>query len=118
MKKGRFKDKRGLIEDLLVSKDHSVTYVSFKKDAIRGNHYHKKTEQIDIVLTGSLICVTDDSGFVSKTILGPGSIVVHEPGVRHAYEATEDSEIVSVCMGVRVGKNYKKDTFKLDTPLL
>lgn len=52
----KFEDERGIIEDLKVGKDWSVTYISFKKGAVRGNHYHKETKQTDYILSGSFIC--------------------------------------------------------------
>ena len=109
-----FEDERGLIEDLKVGKDWSITYISFKKGAVRGNHYHKETVQYDFILSGRLLCRTD-KGIGEVTT---GNIVYHKPNEPHAYQALEDSEMVSVCQGIRIGEDYSKDTFKLETPLL
>ena len=41
-----YKDKRGLITDLLEKKTiNAVTLITQKKGTVRGNHYHKKTIQ-------------------------------------------------------------------------
>lgn len=104
-----FEDERGIIEDLKVGKDWSVTYISFKKGAVRGNHFHKKTTQTDVVLSGRFLCKTQ----YGEAIVATGKMLNHRPGVKHAYEALEDGEMVSTCHGVRIGENYEEDTFRL-----
>lgn len=110
----KHEDERGIIEDLKVGKDWSVTYISFKKGSVRGNHYHKETYQVDTILSGSFLCKTNKgSQEVSKN-----QIVSHSPGEHHAYLALEDSEMVSMCFGKRIGENYEADTFRLKEKLL
>jgi quercetin dioxygenase-like cupin family protein len=99
------RDKRGTIRDLIVGKDWSVTYITFKKGAVRGNHYHKKTVQTDIVLEGLL--ANELGGLLAK---GDRRTIL--PGLTHAYQAKRDSAIISICFGKRIGKNYAKDTYK------
>lgn len=111
----KFEDERGIIEDLKVGEGWSVTYISFKKGAIRGNHYHKKTRQVDYILSGKVVCA-DGNG--NDRVLKTGDYDVHMPGTAHAYQALEDTEMVSMCQGVRIGENYEEDTFRLETPLL
>lgn len=43
-----------------------------------------------------------------------GDTVIHNVSCPHAYEALEDSEMVSICIGKRIGKNYDKDTYKYE----
>jgi quercetin dioxygenase-like cupin family protein len=105
----KFEDERGIIEDLKVGKDWSVTYISFKEGAVRGNHRHAKTIQTDVVLSGSFLCCDEKRHWIVK----PGDSVTHLPEVAHAYRALEDSEMVSTCNGVRIGENYEEDTFRL-----
>ena len=108
------KDKRGMIKDLMVGKDWSVTYITFKKGAIRGNHIHKETIQHDIILGGELLCKKgNNTGFPEK-----GDIINIESNLPHAYKALKDSEMISICFGKRVGSNYSKDTYALQTPLI
>ncbi len=106
-------DDRGTIEDLKVGKDWSVTYISFKKGAVRGNHYHKKTVQYDVVLSGKLLCFRDNAKFECE----PGDCIHHLPKTKHAYKALADSKIMSICYGKRVGENYEEDTFRLKEKL-
>lgn len=105
----KFKDKRGIITDLMVTPEYSITHITFKKGAVRGNHYHKKTRQIDYILKGQLLCVTSLDSFV----IGTGTTIEHPHGVAHAYKAKKDSEMISICFGVRRGTNYEKDTYRL-----
>jgi len=105
------KDKRGTIKDLMVGKDFSITHITFKKGAIRGNHYHKETEQTDIILKGKLLC-SEKKG--SEEILKKGDDIWFLRRTPHAYKALEDSEMVSICIGKRIGKNYAKDTYKCE----
>ena len=102
-------DERGTIEDLKVGKDWSVTYISFKKGAVRGNHFHKKTTQTDIILSGMFECYSENK----MVELEAGDIIEHKPGMKHAYCAMTDGEMVSTCHGVRIGEDYSKDTFRL-----
>lgn len=118
--KPNFIDERGTITDLIVTPDYSVTHITFEPGAIRGNHYHEHTKQIDIVLKGKL--------FGRKTIIDPkeyetglaegtfeaGHEIVHWPTERHAYQALEYSEIISVCRGIRKGADYEKDVIRLE----
>ena len=105
----KFEDERGIIEDLKVGKDWSVTYISFKKGAVRGNHYHLNTVQSDFILSGRFICATS----MGEKVVKAGETIVHEEGEHHAYEALEDGEMVSTCHGKRIGENYEEDTFRL-----
>lgn len=117
MKLETHKDKRGTIKDLIVGKDFSVTYITFKKGAVRGNHVHKKTEQIDILLNGSIFCKKGEHANLQFKIK-KGSPVWHDKGEPHAYKALKDSEMISICFGKRIGDNYSKDTYALQEPLI
>lgn len=121
-KNNMFKDKRGIIKDLMVGKDWSITYITFKKGAVRGNHVHKNTIQIDCVIKGLLNCKTERKCNhlveVSSDMVQKGKVMFMQKGVPHAYKALKDSEIISICFGKRIGKNYSKDTYALQTPLI
>lgn len=119
--KGKHKDARGLIEDLKVGKDWSVTYISFKKGAVRGNHWHDRTIQQDFIISGTLrIILTDKKRKMTMMDeeLSAGDSVVIDAGQAHAYRAIDDAEMVSICFGERIGKNYENDVNRLDVPLL
>ena len=102
-------DERGLIKDLYVGDDCSATLVTFNKDAVRGNHYHKETTQFDVVMKGKLIVFQNEK----SEILKYGDFARHNPNDKHAYKALEDSVLLSICFGKRIGENYESDTFRL-----
>jgi len=112
--KPNFTDKRGTITDLLVTDDYSITHITFTKDAVRGNHRHAMTKQVDFILKGRLNCAQDDT----KNIVKKGDVIVHPANVNHAYKALQDSSMVSICFGVRKGTDYEKDVIRLKIPLL
>ena len=54
-KKKVFKDKRGLIADVIYNNQiNHIAYITTNKNGIRGNHYHKKTTQYTFVLDGRI----------------------------------------------------------------
>jgi len=124
--KSNFKDKRGSIIDIFTNKpkDH-CTLVTFNKGAIRGNHFHKKSTQYSFLISGKLIlfsCKVDKNGkFIGKPkkeLLKPNSLITHKPFHAHAFKALEFSNFLAFADGIRGGKNYEKDTFRLDKKLI
>jgi quercetin dioxygenase-like cupin family protein len=109
----RFEDERGVIEDLLGSVD-SVTHISTRRGAVRGNHFHKETTQWTYLLSGRLRMA--NSHYVAD--IEPGSFVTHPPGEPHAWKALEHSACLVFTKGPRSGENYEADTHRLDEPLL
>lgn len=114
-----FTDERGTITDVMVTPDYSITHITFKKGAVRGNHYHNHTKQVDVVLKGRLYAKKtvldphDHETGIAEATLGVGSETVHYPTEAHAYKALEDSEMLSICFGVRRGTDYEKDVIRL-----
>ena len=115
-----FKDERGEIIDLLENESiNAVTIVTFRKGAVRGNHYHKQTAQWNYVMSGKIKLVSQDpGGAVEETILDQGEFAVTVANVRHTLVGLEDSSVMVFTKGPRGGKEYESDTFRLDTPLV
>lgn len=116
--KPNFTDERGTITDLLVTPEYSVTHITFTKGAVRGNHYHKKTKQTDFIVKGKLLVVEQFKKNEDKFTLSKGDMVTFQPNWRHAYKALRNSEIISICFGIRKGQDYEKDVIRLKIPLL
>jgi quercetin dioxygenase-like cupin family protein len=114
-----FVDERGEITDLLESENiNAVTIVTFRRGAIRGNHYHKQTTQWNYLMAGRIKLVSQVPGEpVRETVMLPGDFVVTGPNVRHALVAIEESSLMVFTKGPRGGKEYETDTFRLETPL-
>jgi quercetin dioxygenase-like cupin family protein len=118
-KKASFKDKRGVITDIISGKKvDSIAVITSKKGAIRGNHLHKKTTQYTYILAGKFRAYTQErGGKVQTRIVRPGDFVVSAPWESHAFVALEDSTMLACCHGPRAGTQYEDDTYRLDTPI-
>lgn len=118
-KKPAISDARGFITDILDGVEvDSVTIVSSKKGAVRGNHYHKKTAQYSYVLDGKFKLYTQQEGKkIKQKIVKKGDLVINPPYERHAFVALEDSLLLACCYGPRAGKHYEDDTFRLEKPI-
>lgn len=113
-------DHRGVIQDLLVEPFDSVTLVRTKKDAVRGNHYHRHTFQWSYILSGSLLVASQDPAqpHHDTAILAPGDLVLWPPMDAHAWKALEDTEVMVFTRGPRSGPGYESDTYRLEEPLI
>ena len=124
--KKSFEDKRGKILDVFVNspKDHCLI-VTFKKGAVRGNHYHKKSTQFSFLLDGELILyyakINKKNGNfkkVSKKIIKKNTYITHKPYEAHAFKSTKNSTLITFACGLRGGSNYEKDTYRLKDKLI
>ena len=115
-----FKDKRGVIMDLLEKKKiNAITYITQKKGMVRGNHFHKKTTQWNYLIKGKIkiVCKKKNKGR-KKIILSKGDLVVTSANESHAIKAIRYSEYLIFTQGLRGGKEYENDTFRLEEPLI
>ena len=115
-----FRDERGEIADLIENENiNSVTFLSFVKGAVRGNHYHKQTTQWNYVISGQIKLVSQFPGEqIMETVMELGELTVSKPNERHALVALEDSRLLVFTKGPRGGKEYESDTFRLIDPLV
>jgi len=105
-----------LIEEARIN---AVTYISFTKGAIRGNHFHKRTTQWNYVLKGRIRLVSQvGDGPITETVLCKGEIAVTKPREKHALVGLIDSEMLVFTAGPRSGKDYESDTFRLEKGLV
>ena len=117
--KTTYQDKRGSITDIVEQIDfNGATMIASKKGSIRGNHYHKKTIQYIYLLSGKLKAKSKkvDESMV-EVILQPGDLISHDQLEAHCFEAIEDSLFLVLSSGLRTGKDYEKDTYRLNVPL-
>ena len=119
-KKINFKDKRGIIVDLIEKTQiNAITYITQKKNTVRGNHFHKKTIQWNYILSGKVILVTKKGkGKKIKKIMKKGDLILTEKNERHAIKALVNSEMLVFTKGPRGGKEYESDTYKLKDNLV
>jgi dTDP-4-dehydrorhamnose 3,5-epimerase-like enzyme len=113
------KDKRGIISDLIENeKINAITYITFLKNTVRGNHYHKKTIQWNFVVSGKIIFVSKINGKLKKIIGKKNDLVKINTEEHHAIKALNYSEILVFTKGPRGGKEYESDTFRLKKNLI
>ena len=123
-----FSDDRGEIMDIFTHepKDH-CTIVTFTKNAIRGNHFHKESIQSAYVLEGNFkiynVVINKDLKYNQEKIEEietlKGDYITHEKFEAHTYKCTsETGSLMVFTKGVRGGKFYEDDTFRLEKKLI
>lgn len=118
-RKPAFADARGAITDILDGVPlNAVTIITNRKGAVRANHFHKKTVQYTYVLSGRVRYVGKGRGGRKTAILRPGDLAVSPPNEAHATEALTDATFLALAHGLRHGRDYEKDTFRLAEPLI
>jgi len=112
-------DSRGYIYDLIDGElISSVGIVTFTKNAIRGNHIHNETSQWNYIISGEILVVTEKDGVSSSEVFVTGELFLVPPGEAHAMKAISNSEMLVLTLGPRAGKDFEKDTFRLEVPLI
>ena len=113
-----FEDQRGIIKDLFYKENinHVAHIITKKRGVVRGNHYHKKTTQFMYMISGSLIYwykkVNSKKKAKALRII-KGEIVKTPPYEIHALTFDEKNEFIVLSKGLRGGKDYEKDTFRV-----
>ena len=126
--KVNFKDKRGKITDVFqnIKFEHS-TIVTFNKNSIRANHFHKKSIQYSLILSGRFLAkevkMNKNHKFQKSKIksyrIGPNSLFAHHPYEAHAFKCISSKGMMIVfTKGIRGGKDYEKDTYRLEKNLI
>lgn len=112
-----FSDDRGTILDVdtFGINFDAVTLITFTAGAIRAEHYHKQTIQLNYVISGSLTYKSriDFNSEVQTINLKAGDLVISQIGHHHAFKAVDDVVLLCLTSGPRKGFNYEKDTYRL-----
>ncbi len=114
--KNNFEDERGVIRDITThTLVDAITYITFKKGAVRGNHYHNQSVQYDYILSGSFLCRSKAGANapLEEKIVVAGDLVTQPFQERHAYKALEDSVMLSCTLGPRQGTEFESDVVRL-----
>ena len=110
-----FIDKRGFIVDILYNtKINHVALIKSNKKSIRGNHFHKKTIQYTYVIDGKLYYFKKKGRSYQKKILKKGDLIKTMPLEIHAFKfLAKKNTLLIFSSGLRGGKDYEKDTFRV-----
>ena len=113
-RKINFKDKRGIILDLIEKENiNAVTYITLNRNSVRGNHYHKKTIQWNYILSGCIKFFSELNGKKKILIGKKGDLIKIVIKEKHALKGLKKSEFLVFTKGPRGGKEYENDTFRL-----
>ena len=112
-----FVDKRGFIVDILYNtKINHVALIKSNKKSIRGNHFHKKTIQYTYVLDGKLYYFKKKGRSYQKKILKKGDLINTMPLEINAFKfLAKKNTLLIFSSGLRGGKDYEKDTFRVES---
>ena len=126
--KTNFQDKRGKIIDVFqnIKFEHS-TIITFNKNSVRANHFHKKSIQYSLILSGKFIAkeakinknMKYNINKVKTYRIGSNYLFAHKPYEAHAYKCVSSKGTMIVfTKGIGGGKNYEDDTYRLDNKLI
>ena len=115
-------DERGKIVDIFYKENiNHVAVINFKPNAVRGNHYHKQTIQHVLVTKGILeywYKSLNSNSPARCEILKEGDLISTPPLEIHAFRVFRNTQMMVFSQGLRGGKDYESDTFRLKKPIL
>ena len=115
-----FKDDRGIITDIFYKENiEHVAQIDSEPNVIRGNHYHKETTQHMLMISGSMEYWYKNVGSDEEpkvVYLKKGDLVSTPPLEIHTLKIGDDgNSFVVFSSGLRGGKDYEADTFRVDS---
>lgn len=113
-------DERGRISDVFfMTQVQHVNFIESEPDVIRGNHFHKLTEQHILITDGSLEYwfwdrnTMERPDFVNAEY---GDLMTSPPGEIHALRiGPKGCKFVTFSQGPRGGADYETDTYRTDS---
>jgi quercetin dioxygenase-like cupin family protein len=110
-----FTDARGDVFDILEDKIGHIGIVTFRKGAVRGNHYHKKSIQYSYVLDGKVELTVShvDGSKKRKYILTAGTLTTIPPHIAHTYRGLTKASMLDMTTLSRTGNGYENDTVRV-----
>lgn len=112
-----FRDKRGDIFDLVEDEIRHLGFITFRKGAVRANHYHKKSTQYSYVIKGSIELLTKDAknknAKMKKAIMSEGTFAMIPPCIIHVYRALTPASIIECTTESRKAGGYESDTVRV-----
>lgn len=103
----QFKDERGVIETIFTGKSfREINRFVSEKDAVRGKHYHKDTEELIFILDGKIEFELKNvkTGKTENIILGKNEGILIEPYELHTAKILKKTTWISF-----LTREYNKD---------
>ncbi|TLD42259.1 MAG: hypothetical protein JETT_1502 [Candidatus Jettenia ecosi] len=105
------RDERGLLEGLInFGEWKEFNMITSFSGAIRGNHYHKDTEEIFIILDGEIKVITqrieNDKrvGEPNEKVVKSGDVFTIKPLINHTFYILQDSRWIN-CLSKKIIAN-------------
>lgn len=115
-------DERGKIVDVFYKENiNHITVIASKAGALRGNHYHKKTTQHMLITKGILEYWHKPLYSNSQPkyeILKEGDLVTTPSFEVHALKIIKDNQFIVFTQGLRGGKDYELDTYRVKQSII
>ncbi len=112
-----FMDERGVIVDFVNADLKHVGMITTEEKVVRGNHYHKKSNQYTYILSGSfevLLAPSDQPANVKKVVVRAGEMISIPAGVIHQFKAIERSVMIEMDTESRECSGYEDDLFRVN----
>lgn len=116
-------DERGNISDIFVNQQWQHVAIintpnaSEENPVIRGNHFHKRSEQSIYVISGKLKYwyKSPEETHAHYIDVSAGSCVYTPSLEIHALEIKEPTTFMAFANGIRGGDDYESDTFRTES---
>jgi dTDP-4-dehydrorhamnose 3,5-epimerase len=120
-----FEDKRGSLKKILMKsqlnkneKIEEVYLLYSDKGSVRGNHYHKKTLEYFVVVSGNakVALKNINTGILEEFYISSSNNVVLKipPNVVHAFKNEEDQLLIMLAISSKEYNKLDTDTFVMD----
>lgn len=115
-------DDRGRIGDVFYKENiNHVAVIDSRAGVLRGDHYHKQAVQHMLITKGALGYwhkPLDSDEPARCEVLREGDLVSTPPFEVHALEIIEENQFIVFSQGVRGGKDYEADTFRVEHSII
>lgn len=120
-----FEDKRGSLKKIIMKSQleeneqiEEVYLLYSESDSVRGNHYHKKTLEYFVVVSGraKVALKNLNTGIVDELYISAEDHVVLKvpPQVVHAFKNEEDHPLIMLAVSSKEYNKLDTDTFLLE----
>lgn len=120
-----FEDKRGSLKKIIMKsqleeneKIEEVYLLYSEKGSVRGNHYHKKTLEYFMVVSGKAKVALKnlDTGTLEELYISAEDNVVLKvpPQVVHAFKNEEVQQLIMLAISLKEYNKLDTDTFSMD----
>ncbi len=73
-----------------------IAFVELRQNSVRGNHFHKRKQELIYILTGEVLLTLEDVERKTRETMRvqAGELVIIAPGVAHVFQITTSGQAV------------------------